>query len=558
VPLAAVVAVLFLVALVLPVALKDRQDLFDTAATIAGSTAALLTEHAVGVFEQSDFVARDVVEIALLAGTEAAARNTTRSATHSAVADRLHGLLAAGPHIEAILLTDAEGEILVSTLDHDGQAPGIGHARPFRDLKAGIADVAIAGHPFTRLMGEPSIGILRPVRREGVFLGVAAVVLSTDQYRRFFERVDVGYPLSITLLRGDGMVLVREPPLPDVLTKPFPLITPAAGAGAAPASATERGVQISRGLSPLDGVERIFAMASQGSLNVHVVVGIEVAAVETRWRARALDYGAFFVSALVGIASLTLMGMVWARRERLARAELELANRTLESRVAERTAELIEANARLSGALNDKETLFREVHHRVKNNLQVVASLLRLQSMKMAPDIRRSFEDTLNRIHSMGMVHELLYRSNQPATLEFGEYLRALAASVVEGCLDDPGRVTVEVTAEPLALDLETAIPLGLLVNELLTNALKHAFPHGRRGRLTLTLYRRAETGLHLTVQDDGVGLPDPAAAEPAGIGLLLVRSLSTQLGASVQATTGPAGGALWSVDLPPLRAEAA
>ena len=201
---------------------------------------------------------------------------------------------------------------------------------------------------------------------------------------------------------------------------------------------------------------------------------------------------------------------------------------------------LKEEAAALAAALDAKDALLKEVYHRVKNNLATVASLLSLEAGAIRDERAvRAFEDCQSRIHSMALVHEALYGSGDLERLDFGPYLAKIAELLVDAAGAAP-RVRLELEAGSLPLESAIAMPLGLIANELLTNALKYAFPAGRSGRIALSLARRPE-GAVLAVADDGVGLPeglDPAAAP--SLGLQLVRVLAAQIGARVEFGAGP------------------
>lgn len=210
----------------------------------------------------------------------------------------------------------------------------------------------------------------------------------------------------------------------------------------------------------------------------------------------------------------------------------------LEQRVAERTQVL--------------ETLLKEVHHRVKNNLQVVTSLLRLYSEESTDlTVRDAFRQTSSRVRAMSIVHELLYRSDDLRAVSLGEYLAELVAQLNKSHGRGPapalgGQVSIEVEAVAAMATLEDAVPIGLLVTELVSNALKHAFPAGRHGRIGIQLTAEAtgageERGCLLVVRDDGVG--ETASTVPAHgpqLGLRLVQSLARQLRGTVGTVHGP------------------
>ncbi len=190
------------------------------------------------------------------------------------------------------------------------------------------------------------------------------------------------------------------------------------------------------------------------------------------------------------------------------------------------------ADAEIRAALREREALLKEIHHRVKNNLQVITSLLRLESNRAPqPDVKRVLGEMKNRVISMALLHELLYRSDTLAQVDLGGYLAELGRQVFDTAALQAG-VMLDARTEPIALELDQAVPCGLLVNELLSNALKHGFPGGRRGKVHLTLRRLDDTGRVLVeVHDDGVGLPPDFEQRSKGsLGLQIVSDLTRQL----------------------------
>src|SRR5579872_1806845 len=166
---------------------------------------------------------------------------------------------------------------------------------------------------------------------------------------------------------------------------------------------------------------------------------------------------------------------------------------------------LLRSERAILASLREKETLLKEVHHRVKNNLQVIASLLRLQARYMSdPAARAMFEESQNRVHSISLVHEMLYRAGDLARVDFGDYLRTLTSHLADGWSNSDRSVTVSVEAAGVQLAVDTAIPCGLIVNELVTNALKHAFPNGSSGTIRVCAVFQPDGRLAVVVQDDG------------------------------------------------------
>jgi two-component sensor histidine kinase/CHASE1-domain containing sensor protein len=225
---------------------------------------------------------------------------------------------------------------------------------------------------------------------------------------------------------------------------------------------------------------------------------------------------------------------------RTSRVELLVAQRTRELEVSNRAveeqrAELTRSNAELAAALNSKEILLRELHHRVKNNLQVIASLFSLQA-RYLPDARSReiFEESRNRVFSIALAHEKLYRSKDLGRIDFSEYARNLIGHL-HSMFGTASGVSLVTEIHEVMLPVETAIPCGLVINELLTNAFKHAFPAGRRGAIRVELREVGEARWMVAVEDDGVGLPAGIAlGKTESLGLDLVAILAAQIGAEV------------------------
>ena len=194
------------------------------------------------------------------------------------------------------------------------------------------------------------------------------------------------------------------------------------------------------------------------------------------------------------------------------------------------------AEAQIRAQLQEKDVLLKEVHHRVKNNMQVVSSLLNLQSRRVKdPAVSEMFKESQGRIRSMALVHERLYQSTDLSRIEFSEYLRNLATHLFHSYQVDASRVQLKIEAEEVHLNINTAIPCGLIVNELVSNALKHGFPEGRRGQLGIDLRRVAGDGYVLRVMDDGVGFPEALDfRKTETLGLQIVNTLVSQIDASI------------------------
>lgn len=200
------------------------------------------------------------------------------------------------------------------------------------------------------------------------------------------------------------------------------------------------------------------------------------------------------------------------------------------------------AEEALRDSLKEKEGLLKEVHHRVKNNLQVITSLLRLESRRRhEPETREVLSDMQGRIRSMALLHETLYKTGRFGRVDLAGYLQQLATQLFRAQNAAPGAVGLVLELSPVAVAIDQAIPCGLIVNELLTNSLKHAFPDGRSGEVRVGL-EVVGGRVQLRVSDTGAGLSiDFDSRRGASLGLQLVSDLARQLGGALEIGPGPA-----------------
>jgi len=198
----------------------------------------------------------------------------------------------------------------------------------------------------------------------------------------------------------------------------------------------------------------------------------------------------------------------------------------------------------LEASLQEKEVLLKEVHHRVKNNLQIVSSLLDLQSQHIRePQVLEVFQNSQNRVRSMALIHEKLYQSKSLSRVNLADYIKSLALYLIQTYAVDPDRISLQLNLEPILLNLDTAIPCGLILNELVSNALKHAFPENTGGTIWINLrYLGASVpceggdAFELVVGNDGVKLPElPDFSRAKSLGFQLVRVLIQQLEGQIE-----------------------
>lgn len=244
---------------------------------------------------------------------------------------------------------------------------------------------------------------------------------------------------------------------------------------------------------------------------------------------------------LSSVADITERKRAERERETML-GELQRLNAELEGRVEVRTAEL-------SAALRDREILLQEVHHRVKNNLQIISSLVNMQARKLeAGPSRDALRECQTRVQAIALIHERLYQSQDYSRVPLSDYVRSLAASVFNATGTALRGVELEFAIDDVSLTVDKAIPCGLVLNELITNALKHAFRDGRPGRLLVELVRTEGGLIRLAVRDDGVGLPaDFQKQRGHSLGIQLVTTLAEQLDASL--TISSDGGASFELE---------
>ena len=260
-----------------------------------------------------------------------------------------------------------------------------------------------------------------------------------------------------------------------------------------------------------DGLEVIEIIASQNPMPQIVMItgqGDEVTAVE----AMKLGAGDYLVKDVDGKYFETLPSVI----ERL----LERKRLLEEKRRAEEQTK---------ASLREKEILLSEVHHRVKNNMQIIISLLRLQAGKIedkkSADMLKEAE---NRIRSMALIHEKIYQTADFANIEFGAYAKSLSKDLFKSYGINTGKVQLKIEIENIALGLDNAIPCGLIINELLSNSLKYAFPKDRGGEIKISFKPLNDHEVELMVSDDGIGIPaEIDIGETESLGLQLVNILA-------------------------------
>lgn len=193
-----------------------------------------------------------------------------------------------------------------------------------------------------------------------------------------------------------------------------------------------------------------------------------------------------------------------------------------------------DAEEKIKESLKEKELLLREIHHRVKNNMQIISSLLNLQSSYVGDEEAvKTFKESQSRVKSMALVHEKLYNSNNLANIDFVGYVKSLVSNLVYTYVEDPEKIRIKTEGSNIHLNMETSVPYGLIINELVTNSIKHAFPNGI-GEIIVKLDHDHDE-FFITVTDNGAGFPeDLDFRNTKNLGLQLVNSLVNQSDESI------------------------
>jgi PAS domain S-box-containing protein len=231
--------------------------------------------------------------------------------------------------------------------------------------------------------------------------------------------------------------------------------------------------------------------------------------------------------------------------------DLKETKNKLEDMVEERTKELIKANEelqteikerkkaeeRIGISLKEKEALLREIHHRVKNNLQVISSLLDLQTGRLKDESSLdAFKESQNRVKSMSLIHEQLYQSQNLTKIDFDKYIKNLTINLLYLYGDNPDKISIKINARDVFLNIDKAIPCGLMINELVSNSLKHGFPGGKQGEIFINFRLDNDKRYTLTVNDNGIGFPEKFILQNTeSLGLQLVNMLTQQLKGTIE-----------------------
>jgi two-component system, sensor histidine kinase PdtaS len=398
------------------------------------------------------------------------------------------------PEVHAIWLVDRNGILRASSREFPAPPDDLSDRDWFLEARSGSAPVMVGSRRIGRLIPEDFFSLMfRHITAEGAFDGVVRIAISPDYFSGFDRKLTPESRGTITIVHRNGSLLSQYPDdasLPRALPAGSPLM----------AHIEERDQGIFVGRSAIDGKRRLYGYTRVADFPVYVAYGIAEDEIRKRWYERLAAYGVYFIPAALGL--LVLAFYAWRSHDDLE-ATVELRTRAL------------------SDALAEREQLLKEVHHRVKNNMQIISSLIRMQER-----VGTSSEETIRRVQAMALVHDLIYTQSQFAAVDLAAYTNRLVETLRAG----PGHgIAFEVAASPVAITLDRAMPFALILSEVLTNAIRHAFKE-RRGRIEVAL-SQTDGSVRLRVHDDGFGF-NPEV-DGRGFGLKLVESLATQIDAS-------------------------
>jgi two-component system, sensor histidine kinase PdtaS len=498
------IAKILVLAVMLPIlffgfaAYRDWRDIEHDAGTRISSIRDALAEHALRVFKTHQLIAYSVRD-----------RTAAMSWDGIAASGDLHGYLAAiasdFPEVQAIWLIDGLGDLRASSDEFPASSRFFGEQPSFVALRDGTEEVTV-GHRKSGALHNVTVDddiFTINFRRSGsgaAFDGLIRIAISPRYFEAFYA---TAYPNEgvIALVHSDGTLLMRYPyhdNLAQVGYDPRGSDSSSNPTFFQGMSSDSVGLLTQR--SSVDGVERHYGYAKVADYPVYVGFGLGQQELHRLWRTRLQSYGAYFIP--TGFALLLLSLYAWR------------SHRDLEDVVALRTAAL-------SSAIAEKNQLLKEVHHRVKNNMQIISSLIRMQER-----VQTSPDETIRRVQAMALVHDLIYTHDEFASVNLAAY----AHRMLETLKTSSESIVFDLDLEPVTVALDRAMPFALILSEIVTNATRHAFPEGR-GTVAISLRREGDR-IELSVNDDGVG--HNPEVDGRGFGMRLVKSLAVQLEAEI------------------------
>lgn len=490
----------------------ERRETIANAETATQHMAIVLQEYAERRFEAGDVILRDVLDRIQDAGGISPASDTAV----------LHRLLAAQAErtraIDYILVIDAGGTPIAISSEHPVDPIDLSDRKWMRAHQAG-AQWHIGEAIFSRLTDNPVFTYSRRVDGPS---GAMEAVVQVSIRPTFLDETPAastfGRDLSLGIWRADGSLVAQSGLAFDDSDSPVYDAEAFAGVHAAPAGTYH--------VRPEAGGKLIVSYRRLEDWPIVVSASVPLRAALVPWR-RSVGWSAVVLGfVLTGLGGLTWIGLRESGRERRAKHSLEAANGRLGAALAEKDSLIADKEALIA----EKEMLFREIHHRVRNNLQVTASLLQMQARRFEdPDVRAAFQETQTRLRAIGLIHETLYRNDGATSVELSDYLGRLIGELSAAYGAQARNIEIALELEPIRVGLDRAVPIALSVTEALTNVFKHAFAPDQGGRI-LVRAKLVEGEIELTIRDTGRGMPSDAD-QSSSLGMRLIRAFSTQLG---------------------------
>lgn len=489
----------------------SRSNAYEDAERSAVQTVALLEAHALRLFEAKEQLLRRVDE-------RVAGRTWDEISTSASLHAGLKTLAQEWPDRTSVSLADAGGRLRLSSLLFPVPETDLSDRAYFRALETGDDRTYISEVLSGRLSGDEMFSMVR--RRSapnGTFDGVIIVSLYPEHLSSLYEAFQHMPGNATALLRADGHVLARSPDTGGSIR--YPADSPIMRGIAA-----GRAQGVFTSVSPVDNTSRIVAYRKIAGYPLYVALGVSTGGLDHAWHRTLAYYGLVLATTAIGLFLLSLIALREVKRQQVLKNQLRASNEVLEKRVAERTADLLESNRNLN-------LLLKEVHHRVKNNLQIISSFLGIQSRNLPAEYRNIYRESLGRIQTMSLIHETLYGVEQFAEIDLSRLLQKLIAHLAQLYNVSSSRVRVRLEGKAPHLSLSDAIPVALIANEVLSNAFKHAFPDRREGTICIEL-SGAVGEIRLVIHDDGIGFTD-SVRKSTGIGLRMIDGLCDQIGAT-------------------------
>lgn len=528
---------LFLAVVTVVVGVQSRERAIDGAQERARAAVRVLAEHAARLFDAADLLVE-------YAAQESAGRSWAEVAQSRALWDKLNAQRARLPFLDAIWLNDATGLLRLTTAafptpysDASDREIFLFHQRNAQQGRL-VDQPHVGPRIIGRVTNKATFLLSRRLSEpDGGFRGIASVTIDPSYLSGFYKELDLPHePVTILVRAGSLDVLVREP---DSSAEPAPL-----------SDTARRAIEV----EPDGGVTRddatIVAHRRVDSWPVHVVVRLDLAPILASWQRLIAPYAGLAAAAAMALVALSVFGFRQAGAARQVQRELE-------RRVRDRTASLERTIGERDAVLAQKDLLMREANHRIKNSLQVVSSLMSLQGQAVGdPKLSEHLLEAGRRVQAIADIHRLLYRVDDIHFIPFHDYLTELCRELERSARSEGGNWRLELVVEPVEVPTDHAVQLGLLANELVMNAIKHAYRPlaatmadstgggseadapdrilGHTNVIVVGLRRDGEI-LQMIVGDRGVGLPvDFDWRRSRSLGMRLIHTLSKQLDASL------------------------